>query len=315
MEYLILLAGFVFLIKGADFFVEGSSSIAKTFKVPPILIGLTIVAFGTSAPEAAVSMNAALKGANDIAIGNVVGSNLFNILFVIGVASIIYPLKVQKGTIIKEFPFNLLTSFVLFILCADISLQGSKTNVLTKGDGLILLSLFSVFIYYLVEIAILSKEDYKEETVQMSLGKSIIISILGLAGIIFGGDWVVKASSEIAIQWGMSEKLVGLTIVAVGTSLPELVTSVVAAMKKESDIAMGNVIGSNLFNVLFILGVSAIMRPIPIDSAIFSDMIFLIIATVVGYIIATTKRTVGKIEGGFLAISYIAYMVFIIIRN
>lgn len=315
MEYLILLAGFIFLIKGADFFVEGSSSIAKTFKVPPILIGLTIVAFGTSAPEAAVSINAALKGANEIALGNVVGSNLFNLLFVIGVASIIYPLKVQKGTILKEFPFNLLTSFVLFILCADVSLQGAKTNVLTRGDGLILLSLFSVFLYYLIEIAILSKEDYKEESVQMPLSKSIIISILGLIGIILGGDWVVKGSSTIAIQWGMSEKLVGLTIVVIGTSLPELVTSVVAAMKKESDIAMGNVIGSNLFNVLFILGISAVMRPIAIDKSIFFDMICLIIATVIGYIMATTKRTVSKMEGGFLAISYIAYMVFIIVRN
>ncbi len=315
MEYLILLAGFIFLIKGADFFVEGASSIAKFFKIPPILIGLTIVAFGTSAPEAAVSVNAALKGANEIALGNVVGSNLFNLLLVIGVASIINPLQVQKGTILKEFPFALLTSLVLFILCADKSLQGGSANILSRADGLILLSLFLVFLYYLVEMALLSKEDYKEEGVIMPLGKSIIFSIVGIGGIILGGDWVVKASSSIALQLGMSENLVGLTIVAVGTSLPELVTSIVAALKKESDIAMGNVIGSNLFNVMFILGISAIIRPIPINPVIFFDMICLFGATLVAYLFSITKRVVVRGEGIFLSMSYITYMVYIIIRN
>ncbi|OPJ55978.1 calcium/sodium antiporter [Alkalithermobacter paradoxus] len=315
MDYVILLLGFVFLIKGADLFVEGASSIAKIFKVPPILIGLTIVAFGTSAPEAAVSINSAIKGANEIALGNVIGSNLFNTLLVIGVASIINPLKVQKMTILKEFPFGILASLVLFILCADVSLQNSNSNMISRGDGLILLSLFSIFVYYLVEMAILSKEDYEEDTKQMSVGKSIVLSIIGVIGIIIGGDWVVKASSSIAIAFGMSETLVGLTIVAIGTSLPELVTSIVAAFKKEADIAVGNVIGSNLFNILFILGVSSYINPIPIAQDIFFDVVYLLVATSITYIVSFTKRTVFRIEGALLSTCYIVYMAYIIIRN
>lgn len=315
MDYLVLIIGFIFLIKGANFFVDGSSAIAKKFRVPPILIGLTIVSFGTSAPESAVSINAALKGSNEIALGNVIGSNLFNFLLVIGISSIINPMKVQKGTILKEFPFTILTSFVLFILCADISLQGASVDVLSRADGLILLSLFSVFLYYLIEMAILSKEDYKEETKDISLGKSILISIVGALGIMLGSEWVVDASSSIAIKLGMSQNLVGLTIVAVGTSLPELVTSITAAFKKESDIAMGNVIGSNIFNLLFILGISSAIRPIPINSIIFIDMIFLLIITILTYIFAITKRSVYRGEGVLLSLSYIAYMAFIIIRN
>ncbi|SHJ94273.1 cation:H+ antiporter [Tepidibacter formicigenes DSM 15518] len=315
MDYLVLIAGFIFLIKGADFFVDGSSSIAKKFRVPPILIGLTIVAFGTSAPEAAVSINAALKGSNEIALGNVIGSNLFNFLLVIGISSVINPMKVQKGTILKEFPFTILTSLVLFILCADIPLQGASVDILSRADGLILLSLFLIFLYYLVEMAILSKEDYKEEVKDISLGKSIIISIVGIIGIMFGSEWVVNASSSIAIRFGMSQNLVGLTIVAVGTSLPELVTSIVAAFKNESDIAMGNVIGSNMFNLLFVLGISSVIRPIPINSIIFVDMIYLLIVTIITYLFAITKRTVYRGEGMFLSLSYVVYMAFIIMRN
>jgi len=315
MDYLVLIIGFIFLIKGAGFFVDGSSSIAKKFKVPPILIGLTIVAFGTSAPESAVSINAALKGSNEIALGNVIGSNLFNFLLVIGISSVINPMKVKKGTILKEFPFTVLSSLVLFILCADIALQGAGINILSRADGLILLSLFSIFLYYLVEMAILSREDYNEETKDISLGKSIIISLGGVLGIILGSEWVVSASSSIALKLGMSQNLVGLTIVAVGTSLPELVTSITAAFKNESDIAMGNVIGSNIFNLLFILGISSAIRPIPINSIIFVDMIYLLIVTIITYTFAITKRAVYRGEGILLSLSYIVYMVFIIIRN
>ncbi|CAH2211990.1 calcium/sodium antiporter [Tepidibacter aestuarii] len=315
MDYFILIIGFVFLIKGADLFVDGSSSIAKTFKIPPILIGLTIVAFGTSAPEAAVSINAALKGSNEIALGNVVGSNLFNFLLVIGISSIINPMKIQKGTILKEFPFAILTSIVLFILCADTSLQGAHMDVISKADGLILLSLFSVFLYYLIEMAIMSREDYKDDGEKSSLGKSIFMSIIGVLGIIYGSEWVVDASSSIAIDLGMSKNLVGLTIVAVGTSLPELVTSIVAAFKNESDIAMGNVIGSNLFNVLLVLGISSSIRPIPINPIIFVDMAFLLLVTIIIYIFAITKRTVFRSEGIFLVCLYLGYMSYIIVRN
>jgi cation:H+ antiporter len=315
LDYLVLIIGFSFLIKGADLFVEGSSSIAKTFKIPPILIGLTIVAFGTSAPEAAVSINAAIKGSNEIALGNVVGSNLFNFLLVIGISSIINPMKVQKSTILKEFPFAILTSIVLFILCADVSLQGSEIDVISRADGLILLSLFLVFLYYLIEMAIMSRDDYKDDGQKSPLGKSIFMSIIGVAGIIYGSEWVVNASSSIAIDLGMSKNLVGLTIVAVGTSLPELVTSIVAAFKNESDIAMGNVLGSNLFNVLLVLGISSSIRPIPINPAIFVDMIFLLIVTIITYVFAVTKKKVFRLEGVFLVCLYIGYMSYIIIRN
>lgn len=315
MEYLILLIGFVLLIKGADFFVEGSSSIAKIFKVPSILVGLTIVAFGTSSPETAVSINAALKNSNEIAVGNVVGSNIFNILLVIGVSSIIKPMKIRRKTILKEMPFLLLTSIVLYVLGSDIKLQGFTRNVLTRADGIMLLSLFSIFLYYIIEMAILSREDSDEEIKMMSLSKSILFSIGGIIGILIGANMVVNSSSAIAIRLGMSQTLVGLTIVAVGTSLPELVTSVVAAFKGENDIAIGNVVGSNIFNILFTLGSAAIISPIPINQKVFFDMLFLIGATILTFISVTTRQKTSKLEGLIMSIAYIIYMVYIVLRN
>lgn len=269
MSYVLLIIGFIILIKGADFFVDGASSIAKIAKMPTLLIGLTIVAFGTSAPEAAVSINAAIRGSNDIAIGNIVGSNIFNLLIAVGISAIIKPIIVQKTTIIKEYPLSIYSVAVLIILSLDSIFSGSETNILTRGDGIILLLGFGVFLFYLIEMAVLSKEadDEVEEIVKLPLSKSILFSVLGLIGVVFGGDMVVSASTEIALKLGMSETLVGLTIVAVGTSLPELVTSVTAARKGESDIAIGNIIGSGLFNIFFILGVSATIHPIEIGRA------------------------------------------------
>lgn len=317
MNYLILLIGFAFLVKGADWFVEGASSIARSFKIPPIIIGLTIVAFGTSAPEAAVSFTAALQGNNDIAIGNVVGSNIFNILGVLGISSIIYPLSVKKNTIIKEFPFAILSALVLWVLSHDIRLQGYSENFLSKADGLILLALFGIFMYYLIEMALTSKEemDVEEGNKNLTVSKAIVISLIGLVGIILGGKWVVDAASVIAVSWGMSENLVGLTIVAIGTSLPELVTSIVAATKKESDIAIGNVLGSNLFNIFFILGASAIISPVAVNSIVFFDMIFMLIITIITFVLAATRRTINKTEGIILTLMYVGYMAYIIMRN
>lgn len=315
MVYVILLIGFALLVKGADFFVEGSSSIAKIFKVPSILVGLTIVAFGTSSPETAVSINAALKNSNEIAVGNVVGSNIFNILLVIGVSSIIKPMKIRRKTILKEMPFLLLTSIVLYVLGSDIKLQGFTRNVLTRADGIMLLSLFSIFLYYIIEMAILSREDSDEEIKMMSLSKSILFSIGGIIGILIGANMVVNSSSAIAIRLGMSQTLVGLTIVAVGTSLPELVTSVVAAFKGENDIAIGNVVGSNIFNILFTLGSAAIISPIPINQKVFFDMLFLIGATILTFISVTTRQKTSKLEGLIMSIAYIIYMVYIVLRN
>lgn len=317
MSYVLLVIGFIILIKGADFFVDGASSIAKIAKMPTLLIGLTIVAFGTSAPEAAVSINAALKGSNDIAIGNVIGSNIFNLLVAVGISAMIRPIKVQKTTIIKEYPLSMYSVALLIILSLDNLFAGNNANLLTRGDGLILLLGFGVFMFYLIEMAVLSKEadDEVEEIVKLPLSKSIIFSLLGLIGIVFGGDIVVKSATNIALQLGMSQTLVGLTIVAVGTSLPELVTSVTAARKGESDIAIGNIIGSGLFNIFFVLGISATIHPIAVSSKLIFDFIILAIVTVISHVFAYSKKEVDKKEGFALTAMYIAYMVYIIIRN
>ncbi|MEF9992040.1 MAG: calcium/sodium antiporter [Romboutsia sp.] len=317
MSYILLIIGFLLLVKGADTFVTGTSSVARTLRVPTLIIGLTIVAFGTSAPEAAVSITAALQGNNDMAIANVVGSNIFNLLAVVGVAAFINPIKVQKSTIIKEFPFALLASVVLLILAHDTKFQGFSINSLTRADGLMLLALFSIFMYYLIEMAITSKEEMNIEQVSdnMPMAKSITLGVLGLVGIILGGKMVVDAASNIAISWGMSQNLVGLTIVAIGTSLPEFVTSVVAARRGESDIAIGNVVGSNIFNILFVLGSSSIIHDIQIQPMVFVDMMIMIFVTLIVYFVATTKRNINKIEGISISLLYIVYMVFIIIRK
>ena len=315
MNYILLLVGFVFLIKGADGFVSGASSIAKKFNIPPLIIGLTIVAFGTSAPEAAVSVTAALKGQNDMAIANVVGSNIFNFLVVIGITSMIKPIKVQKSTIIKEFPFVILASFVFSVISHDTRFQDASQNMLSKADGYILLSLFAIFMYYLIEMAFTSKDNEQQEEIEeIPLNKSIIYSILGIIGIIIGGQLVVDSASNIALAWGMSENLVGLTIVSVGTSLPELVTSIVAARKGESDIAIGNAVGSNIFNLLFVLGLSSAIHSIAIHPEVFYDMLIMILATILTYIFAITKKCINRWEGTVLFLLYVNYLIYIIMR-
>ena len=323
MIYVWLILGFILLIKGADYFVEGASDIAIKARIPNLIIGLTIVAFGTSAPEAAVSITSALKGQNDIAIGNVVGSNIFNLLVVVGIAAVITPLQVQKSIITKEFPFALLSAFILLILANDVIFQSTTLNTISRGDGLILLVLFGIYMYYLIGLALNHRNGTSEASItnneeakkEIRIGKSILIAIGGLVGIIIGGQLVVDAASQIALAWGMSEKLVGLTIVAVGTSLPELVTSIIAARKGKSDIALGNVIGSNIFNVFFILGISSVIFPIAVNGAVFMDMIVLLVVSIITYIFAITKIKISKIEGSLLVLTYLCYMVFIIIRN
>lgn len=316
MTYIILLIGFLLLIKGADFFVEGSSSIAKKFNIPSLIIGLTIVAFGTSAPEAAVSITAAIRGQNEMAIANVVGSNIFNILFVVGVTAMIKPIYVQKSTILKEFPFLLLSSIVLAILAYDVWFQGYNQNILTRADGLIFIALFIIFIYYLIDMAINSNDETSEENYKvMPLSKSILLSIGGLLGIIIGGNFVVNSASDIAMSLGMSENLVGLTIVAIGTSLPELATSIVAAKKGESDIAIGNAVGSNIFNILFVLGVSSCISNVPVQAEAFTDMFVMIVSTIIVYVLAISNRKINKVEGMIISLLYIAYFVFIIYRQ
>ncbi|MGM0846277.1 MAG: calcium/sodium antiporter [Bacillota bacterium] len=318
MTYLLLLIGFALLIKGADFFVEGSSKIAQALKVSPLLIGLTIVAFGTSSPEATVSIAAALEGNAGVAIGNVVGSNIFNITLVVGLTAVIYPLKVENETIRKEIPFTLLASITLLIVISDISLQFLSENLITRSDGFILLLIFSIFLYYIFEVARKSRDQLKGDdtaTEPISWGKNIFLTIAGLAAIIFGGDIVVDNATDIALALGMSETLVGLTIVAVGTSLPELITSITAAIKKQGDIAIGNIVGSNIFNILFVLGAASVISPLAVDSKIFIDVTLMIIFTVVLLIFSRTSFKVGKIEGSILVLAYVVYAVYIIIRN
>ncbi|WP_039043369.1 calcium/sodium antiporter [Sporosarcina sp. ZBG7A] len=317
MAYILLIVGFTLLIKGAGYFVDGSSNIARLLQVPPILIGLTIVAFGTSSPEATVSIIAALEGTADVAVGNVVGSNIFNITLVVGVAAILYPLKVESETIRKEIPFTLLASVAMFILMSDIVLQGFSSNMISRGDGFIFMLFLSIFMYYVIEIGLKSRKNATNEPVpeNISWGKNILITILGLAAIIFGGDLVVDNGTKIAYSLGMSETLVGLTIIAIGTSLPELVTSITAALKKESEIALGNIVGSNIFNILFVLGTSSIISPLAVNDKVLIDVVFMIVLTVVLLIFSRTGFKIGKREGLVLVAVYIIYLVYIILRN
>ena len=317
MEYLLLVLGFILLIKGADFFVDGASAISVIAKVPPLLIGLTIVAFGTSAPEAAVSFVAAIKGSNEIVVGNVVGSNIFNLLPAIGIAAIIGGIKVQKNTILKEFPLAIYSTLLMLFLATDVLLGGLDRNFISRSDGIILLLGFAIFLFYLIELAFLADEEqeYIIDVEKITPLKSPLFPVDGIVMIIFGGDFVVGSATEIALRWGMSEALVGITIVAIGTSLPELVTTATAAMKGQSDIAVGNIIGSGLFNILFILGVSAIIRPIEVAEKLFFDVVFLILVTLISYIFSYTGRKIDRTEGITLTLLYFVYMVIVIIRN
>ena len=324
MNYILLIVGFFLLVKGADYFVDGSSNIAKTLKIPPIIIGLTIVAFGTSAPEAAVSITASLDGQNGMAMGNVLGSNIFNLLMVVGAAGFIKTLHVEKSILSKEFPFLLLASILMIVLSADMILINSTTNMLSRFDGLILLILFVGFVYYLIKMALKARNISLEETsisidadvvvstLEQPISKSIIYSICGMVAIIFGGKLVVSSASYIASTFGVSDQLIGLTVVAIGTSLPEFVTSIIAATKGESDIALGNVIGSNMFNILFVLGISAFISPMTIEPKLIIDGIFMIMVTCLTYFFAIKRKDVNKCESLILIGLYLAYMSFLI---
>lgn len=311
-----LIVGFLLLVKGADYFVDGASSIAKKLRIPSFVIGLTIVAFGTSAPELAVSLSAALKGSNDIAIGNVVGSNIFNTLVVLGASAAITPIAVEKEIIKKDYPLSIFVSILLGLLSLDMFQFHAPAMTLGRIDGIILLAVFAFFMYTTLKGGFITRLELEEteDKQNISLWKSILICILGLAGIIIGGDLSVDGAKEIARAFGLSEALIGLTIVAFGTSLPELVTSIIAAKKGESDIAVGNVVGSNIFNILLILGLSATILPMNVSSSYLYDIGILIIISLVTFIpIAKTKR-VGRGMGITMVITYILYTAYLILR-
>lgn len=319
MSYVLLLIGFVLLIKGADIFVDGASAIAKKLGIPPVIVGLTIVSIGTSAPELAVSLISALEGNNDIAIGNVLGSNLFNSLMVLGVTAIVLPIVIVKKKVKSDFLINLFVTVLLFILTFD-GLFGSSINRISRFDGLILVIICIAYMIFLVMKAKKTNmPEPTEEEKNINVFIKILLIIIGAAGIVCGGQLVVNSATKIATSLGMSEKLVGLTIVAMGTSLPELVTSVVAALKGENDIALGNVLGSNIFNMLLILGTSSLISPIVVESGLMIDFIYLIAVTIIMFVLIFVnnkeEKKLGKIEGGLLVALYIVYTIYIIMRN
>lgn len=305
MEYLLLLIGFVLLIKGADFFVDGSSSLARIMKVPSVIIGLTIVAMGTSAPEASVSINAALAGSNDIAISNVIGSNLFNGLVVVGVCAFMAGFKTNPEILKRDMPLNIIVTAILCFMLLD--------RHINRIEGIILLIGMAVYIATMV-ISALKNRETADECRILSLPKSLIFIIGGLIAVIFGGTLVVDNACLIAKDFGVSENFIGLTIIAIGTSLPELVTSITATRKGDSGLALGNAIGSNLFNILFILGMSATICPLNVLSESIIDCIILLVSAVILYVFARTKKTMNRWEGIVCVFLYVGYTAYLLIR-
>lgn len=305
MEYLLLIIGFVLLIKGADFFVEGSSSLARLLKIPSVIIGLTIVAMGTSAPEASVSINAALAGNNDIAVSNIIGSNIFNGLVVVGICAFISGFKTNKDILKRDMPVNILITAILCVMIAD--------GRLSRLEGILLLSGMIFYIVNMILSALKTRSSYPDEK-SMPLYKSLIFIAGGLVAVIFGGNLVVNNASQIAVSFGVSQNFIGLTIVAIGTSLPELVTSIVATRKGDSGLALGNAIGSNIFNILFILGMSATISPLHILSESVIDCAILLVSGILLFVFAYTRKSMNRTEGAICVLSYIGYTAYLFIR-
>ena len=324
MNILLLIGGLILILLGANGLTDGAASVAKRFHIPPIVIGLTIVAFGTSAPELTVSVSSALKGSADIAIGNVVGSNIFNTLMIVGCTALFAPIVITRNTLRKEIPLCILSSIVLLICANDVFLDKAPENILNRVDGLLLLCFFVIFMGYTFAIASkpVTMEQQaehpviEEETEIKSLPwwQSILYIIGGLAALIYGGQLFVDGATGIARNLGVSESIIGLTLVAGGTSLPELATSIVAALKKNPEIAIGNVIGSNLFNIFFVLGCSASITPLRLSGITNFDLFTLVGSGILLWLFGLffAKRTITRIEGGIMILCYVAYTVVLI---
>jgi cation:H+ antiporter len=314
LTYILFVVGFFILIKGADLLVDGSSSVARKLNISNIVIGLTIVAFGTSAPEFIVNFFASINGNTEIAIGNVLGSNIANILLILGIAAIIYPISAKKNTVLKEIPFSLLAALLVAITANDVLIDGGSNSVITRIDGLVFLGFFIIFLYYTFSIT-KSDNDINETPVkELSYFKSAAYILLGLTGLVFGGKWIVDGAVKIAESFNVSQSLIGLTVVAVGTSLPELATSAVAAYKKQTDIAIGNVVGSNIFNVFWILGASAIIRPLPFNMASNADLFVNILASIILFfaMYVGKKHVLERWQGIILLLFYISYITYLV---
>lgn len=324
MEFLLpiglLILGFIILIKGADFLVDGAVALAHKAKISEMVIGLTIVAFGTSAPELVVNIVASLNQQPDVVIGNIIGSNIGNILLILGISSLIFPLWVQKNTVQKEIPFALLAVLLILFLGNDALIFKSATNVLSLKDGFIFLGFFALFLIYTFKMAKTPSQEKKEEnqkTSPFSLIKTLAFLILGFVGLFFGGKLVVKNAVDLATKLGLSQKLIALTIISIGTSLPELAASSVAAFKKKSDLAIGNIVGSNIFNVFLVLGISTLVNPIAYDTVFNADVLVNAGATflLLIFMFLGKRFYLGRIKGGVFFIGYVSYITFLIIRN
>ena len=316
LSIFLLLIGFVALIIGADKLVDSASSLAARMGIPNIVIGLTVVAFGTSAPELVVNVFASLSGSTDMVLGNVMGSNIFNVLGILGISALIFPLTVKTNTTWIEIPLSLLAAVCVLIVAADILLDSAGSNIISRSDGLTLLLFFIIFLVYNLSISKTDVGKDNVETEQYSVGKAVLFLILGLAGLVIGGRLIVTSAVEIAESIGLSERIIGLTVVSIGTSLPELATSIVAVRKKNVDIAIGNVVGSNIFNIFLILGVSTVITPIEVTSISLFDVLANIFAGFLLFIFLFTGkgRKIERWEGAIFVLCYIAYLTYLILQ-
>ena len=318
IQYILLVIGFILLIKGADLLVDGASSVGKKLNISDLVIGLTIVAFGTSSPELFVNIFASIKGNTDIAIGNVLGSNIANIFLILGISAVIFPLAVGKGTVWKEIPLSLLAALLLGVMANDRFIDKSDTSALTRIDGLVFIAFFIIFMYYSFGIAKrIDGIDSQLPQKQYGLLKSFILIVAGLVSLGLGGNWIVNGAVQIASELGVSQSLIGLTIVAVGTSLPELATSAVAAYRKNPEIAVGNIIGSNIFNIFFVLGLSSIIKPLPFNPSSNIDIGVVIVASLFLFLWMFTgkKHSIDRWEGMILLILYGCYITFLVFKR
>ena len=308
------------LIKGADLLVDGSVALAKRYSISNLVIGLTIVGFGTSAPELVVNIMSAVSGTTDLAIGNIIGSNIANVFLILGICAAIYPLTVQKNTVFKEIPLSLLAALVTFIFASDVIIDaghGASLNSITRIDGLVLLSFFAIFMYYIFGIAKSSGDAGAEiEVKQLSTLKIVLYIVGGLIGLVIGGAWIVDGAVIIAQFMGISESVIGLTIVAIGTSLPELATSISATLKRQADIAVGNIVGSNIFNIFWILGLSAVISPLPLQNNSLIDFVFLIASSLLLFVIMFIgkRHTIDRWQGWLFIAIYVMYIALFFVR-
>ncbi len=326
LNILFLIIGMVLLIKGADFFVSGASEIAKRLKVPSLFIGLTIVALGTSLPELSVSVTSAVSKNMDLSVGNVVGSNLFNMLLILGLVAIFSPVPMSRSSKKIDFPFLIAITGMLLLFSLDMFLDGTMTNILSRVESILFLIVLILYVYILIfnaqknrkEKLLKNMEDTQSSEPQekrLKVWQIIVYVFVGLAAVVFGGECVSTTATYLAIEMGMSEALVGLTIVALGTSLPELATSVMAARKRENDIALGNVIGSNIINISLILGAVGVIGQVPVSAVILTDIAILFVCTIIFTVFCVTRDSISKKEGIVFLIMYLAYIAFAIIRN